>query len=57
MVGDGLHEGAGSTIYSFIFERGGLREILSKDMGVAYTSEYGTFSGIKNIASICFFES
>ena len=31
-------KGGGSTIYSFIFERGGgLREVLSKDMGVAYT--------------------
>ena len=30
-----LHEGGGSTIYSYIFARGGggLREILSKDMG------------------------
>ena len=43
VVGGGLHEGGGSTIYSFFLEGGGLREILSKDMGVAYTSEYGTY--------------
>ena len=44
VVGGGLHEGGDSTIYSFIFERGWLRKIVSKDMGVAYTCEYGMFA-------------
>ena len=37
------------TIYSIIFERGGLRELLSKDIGgglhegAAYMSQYGIY--------------
>ena len=47
MVGGGLHEGGGSAIYSYIFERGWLKGNSFKRHGgggyegAAYTNEYG----------------
>ena len=42
VLGGGLHEGGGSTIYSFIFERGRLKGNFVQRHGAAYTSQYGS---------------
>ena len=44
MVGGGVHEGVVLLYIPLFLRGGGFREIPSKDMGVAYSSEYCTFS-------------